>query len=72
MTNTQITQENIYEIIVPRPRFDAVPVYVDGERDKTREIARYASYGAKMVGYATWKIATLGFKALDHAIEAQG
>ena len=70
MINTQTTEQNIYEILVPKPRLNTLSVYIDGERDKTHDVARYAAYGAKMVGYATWKTISLGFKALDFAIEA--
>lgn len=70
MINKQIeTLENPYEII-QKPRLSTMPVYIDGERAKTHDVARFASYGAKMIGYAAWKTFTLGCMVLDHAIES--
>jgi hypothetical protein len=38
-----------------RPRLDGIPIYVDGQLDRTHEIARYARLGLRLAGFAAYK-----------------
>ena len=46
-----------------KPELTGIPIYIDGQLNRTHELARYGSYGARLMGYAA-------FKALEGTLEA--
>ena len=38
-----------------KPTINGIPIYIDGQLDKTHEAARIASFGARLMGYAAFK-----------------